>query len=196
MPNGSVFAFSTTSLNYSWRFNLTNVLAGAASISLTLTNIQSSNEGAYYAVVTNFSGSVTTLVATLTVILRDSDHNGLPDDWELAYFGHIGVDPNADPDGDGMSNLNEYIAGTDPTNALSVLKVQLLDGGAGGARVRFLAMPKIGYTLQYRTNLTLGQWGNLTNVAARPASNTVEIFDPGAGAAGRRFYRIATPQQP
>ena len=47
----------------------------------------------------------------------DSDHNGLPDAWEIKYFGHIGVDPNADPDGDGLTNLQEYQRGTDPTKA-------------------------------------------------------------------------------
>jgi hypothetical protein len=47
----------------------------------------------------------------------DSDHNGLPDDWERLYFGHIGVDPTADPDTDGLSNLEEYKAGTNPLRA-------------------------------------------------------------------------------
>ena len=46
----------------------------------------------------------------------DSDHNGLPDAWENQYFGHIGVDPQADPDGDGLTNLQEYQQGTDPTD--------------------------------------------------------------------------------
>ena len=45
----------------------------------------------------------------------DSDTNGLPDVWEITYFGHIGVDPNADPDGDGLTNFQEYQAGTNPT---------------------------------------------------------------------------------
>jgi len=44
----------------------------------------------------------------------DSDGNGLPDLWEQLYFGHIGVDPNADPDGDGLSNLQEYQDHSDP----------------------------------------------------------------------------------
>ena len=44
----------------------------------------------------------------------DSDNNGLTDAWERQHFGSIGVLPNADPDGDGMSNLQEYLAGTDP----------------------------------------------------------------------------------
>jgi hypothetical protein len=46
----------------------------------------------------------------------DSDHNGLPDAWEMQYFGHIGVDPNADPDGDGLTNLQEYSAGSNPVD--------------------------------------------------------------------------------
>lgn len=44
----------------------------------------------------------------------DSDRNGLPDDWERQYFGHIGVDPNADADNDLLTNLEEYKAGTKP----------------------------------------------------------------------------------
>jgi RHS repeat-associated protein len=45
---------------------------------------------------------------------QDRDGNGLPDIWEMDYFGHLGVDPNADPDGDGWSNLHESQNGTDP----------------------------------------------------------------------------------
>ena len=44
----------------------------------------------------------------------DSDGNGLPDNWEIANFGHIGVDPYADPDGDGFTALQEYQNGTNP----------------------------------------------------------------------------------
>lgn len=46
----------------------------------------------------------------------DSDGNGLPDAWETQHFGHIGVDPNDDPDSDGLSNLGEYQHGTSPMN--------------------------------------------------------------------------------
>jgi hypothetical protein len=46
--------------------------------------------------------------------------------WQAQYF----ADPNspsaapgADPDGDGMSNLQEYLSGTDPTNSASFLHI-------------------------------------------------------------------------
>ncbi len=53
-----------------------------------------------------------TLVATFTA---DTDADGLPDDWELASFGSLSATPEADSDGDGRSNFQEYQNGTDPT---------------------------------------------------------------------------------
>ena len=44
------------------------------------------------------------------------DGNGMADEWELQHFGTTNVDENADPDGDGLSNLQEYKYGTDPGN--------------------------------------------------------------------------------
>jgi hypothetical protein len=46
--------------------------------------------------------------------LYDGDNNGLPDAWEQFYFGQTGVDPNADFDGDGLTNLQEFQLRTDP----------------------------------------------------------------------------------
>jgi hypothetical protein len=50
---------------------------------------------------------------------NDMDGNGLLDSWEAQYFGHIGVRPTADPDSDGFTNLEEYLAGTHPQDAES-----------------------------------------------------------------------------
>ena len=44
----------------------------------------------------------------------DSDHDGLPDAWEQQYFGATGALPGADPDHDGVSNLDEFRNGTNP----------------------------------------------------------------------------------
>ena len=56
-----------------------------------------------------------TKTITITSSFIDTDHNGLPDTWERQYFGATGQDPNADPDADGLTNIEESKAGTDPT---------------------------------------------------------------------------------
>ena len=53
----------------------------------------------------------------LSPIAIDTDNNGLRDAWELKYFGAIGQDPNADPDHDGLTNLQESKYNTNPFNA-------------------------------------------------------------------------------
>jgi probable HAF family extracellular repeat protein len=54
--------------------------------------------------------------AVLLTLNNDSDLNGLPDDWEKFYFGHLGVDPTADADGDGITNAQEYANRTNPND--------------------------------------------------------------------------------
>ncbi len=66
--------------------------------------------------------------------LFDGDHNGLPDAWERQYFGAVGVDPNGDFDGDGISNLQEYMGGTDPTDFFNGALVRLSVTGGGDQR--------------------------------------------------------------
>jgi hypothetical protein len=45
---------------------------------------------------------------------QSSDGSGLPDWWELQYFGTTGIDPNADPAGDGWSNYQKFLNGWNP----------------------------------------------------------------------------------
>lgn len=65
----------------------------------------------------NISASITD-----TIIFEfDQDGDGMPDRWERDFFGDTtSTVAAADSDGDGMSNLEEFLAGTDPTDASSV----------------------------------------------------------------------------
>ncbi|HII71284.1 TPA: hypothetical protein HA265_00850, partial [Candidatus Woesearchaeota archaeon] len=68
----------------------------------------------------DFSKAVTSVECTENCTY-DADCNGLPDYWQEKYFNNtvctdINVcGPDADPDGDGMSNMAEYRRGSDPT---------------------------------------------------------------------------------
>ena len=44
----------------------------------------------------------------------DTDGSGMPDGWQVLHFGGIGNNPNSDPDQDGLTNLKEYLYGSDP----------------------------------------------------------------------------------
>ena len=56
--------------------------------------------------------------------LLDRDGDGLPDWWEKRYFtDNVTGFPSSDEDGDGMSNLSEFVAGTIPTDSRSLLKI-------------------------------------------------------------------------
>jgi hypothetical protein len=43
-----------------------------------------------------------------------ADPDGTLGTWEMQYFGYLGLNPNADPDGDGNTLLSDYTYGIDP----------------------------------------------------------------------------------
>jgi hypothetical protein len=54
----------------------------------------------------------------------DTDSDGMPDLWEMQYFGNsTNAVASLDSDGDRTDNLTEYIAGTNPTNAASFFSI-------------------------------------------------------------------------
>jgi len=86
--------------------------------------------------------------------LMDSDGDGIPDAWMLQYFGHPtgqAADKSLasdDADGDGMSNVAEYLAGTNPTNAASFLHFTSIAPAGKGMRATWTTAPGKSYVLQ------------------------------------------------
>jgi uncharacterized repeat protein (TIGR01451 family) len=139
------------------------------------------------------SGGQVFLLRTSLILPRDGDQDGLPDDWELAH----GLNPtNAldaalDSDCDGLSNRQEYFAGTDPmpTGTQAPLpRLSLVNGpelNTQPPKLAVFALPGYFYALQSSTNLV--QWSDVTNYFGLTCA-TVTV-DP-AGSAPGRFYRV------
>jgi hypothetical protein len=151
----------------------------------------------YQAVITNLARILgfPTTNAFLT-FLTDSDGDGLPDAWETTYFNDpSSADPDADPDGDSMSNRAEYLAGTDPTDPSSYLRIDPVTA-APDAVVSFLARPQRTYTVEYSDNLAPGSWRKLADFGAVPSTRVQFATDPSYAQATNRLYRLVTPRRP
>ncbi|KAF0094043.1 MAG: putative internalin A [Puniceicoccaceae bacterium 5H] len=59
------------------------------------------------------------------LVIEDTDADGMDDAWESYYFGSLERDGTADSDGDGRSDADEELAGTDPEDADDYLTVSL-----------------------------------------------------------------------
>lgn len=75
-------------------------------------------------------GQAKAVFAFETNLNADANLNNLPDLWELSMFGHLGVDPDVDADGDGISNRQEFLERTDPTDYFNgrIPSVMLVSG--------------------------------------------------------------------
>ena len=69
----------------------------------------------YKCTLTNAITGTGTWGSSGTLVDECAGYDGsLPKSWEFEYFGQSGVNASADPDGDGLSNQQEYTAGTNP----------------------------------------------------------------------------------
>ena len=125
----------------------------------------------------------------------DTDRNGLPDWWEQFYFGHLlGTQASADPDHDGASNLAEWIAGTNPTNAASCLRLLAPSVTAtNGIIIRWPSVAGKSYRLERATNLLTGFNAIVrSNIIATPPTNSEA--DTALLPSKDRYYRILVEQ--
>ena len=128
------------------------------------------------------------------VLVADTDQDGIPNTVEtgLGLNPLLAGDGNGDLDGDGMTNSDEYRAGTDPLDPASHLRVDLTTV-PGQATVRFGAVSNKTYTVQFANSLPAPSWTGLAHVLA-VSSNRVESFIDPAWTTSR-VYRVVTPRQ-
>jgi hypothetical protein len=120
------------------------------------------------------------------------DAFGIPDEWKSAYFGGTNSPDSGaadDWDRDSFNNYSEWRAGTDPTNAMSNLRVTNLRPLAGDDwELVWTSVSGKWYGIDSTTNLTERTWRPLcSHIAAKPMMNTRTVR---VDQAGQQFFRI------
>jgi Tol biopolymer transport system component len=124
----------------------------------------------------------------------DSDGDGIPDLWMMHYFGHptgqAGDLSRAqdDADGTGMSNLQKYLAGLDPTNPTSVfsLQIQAQISSPNNTTLNWPAVPGKNYRVQFKDDLNDPVWSELPGATVVGLKGSFSL-PPGPST---RFYRV------
>jgi len=105
----------------------------------------------------------------------DSQNVGIPDWWQIEFFGTNGINPYSDPEGDGWTVLQLYIAGLNPTNHYAPPTVQgvYVGSGSSGNDVLNWIPPQVtpgSFTVQENTG---SGWQTIATVAGNVSSFTV-----------------------
>lgn len=139
--------------------------------------------------IADFSSTAQDGLITLSDRTGSSWKDGIPDTWRLLYFDSVSnllSAANADPDGDGASNWQEFIAGTNPMDGTSVFRLMPATAPVGGYFV--LQWPSVlnkTYAVQCSSSMN-GGWVTLATLTG--TGQLMQWTDTSAAGAGK-FYR-------
>lgn len=145
-------------------------------------------------------------LAAYESIPTDRDGDRMADAWEVKYLGGTNEVHGAawdDRDGDGALNLDEYIAGTDPTNDVSVFSLHLATTGGGSMVVGFPVQPvapldvsygdvERTYHLEEASNLFLAAWNPVHGSTNLPSLVGVHSYTSATPTVVTRYRGRAT----
>ncbi|MCF7707885.1 MAG: chitobiase/beta-hexosaminidase C-terminal domain-containing protein [Verrucomicrobia bacterium] len=204
------FTHSVGAANYAaaWLDPGVDGIMGEANIATLLMDIpvHAPEDSVYRIELTHVSGSPNGLAVfpksvnngLVTFSNRDESswNDGIPDSWRLRYFGSVSNVASVsylDPDGDGESNYNEFIAGTDPADTGSVFKLRVHrrdDAGGTGARamLEWITAPGRDYLIEASSGTLTGEWETVASpVTGDGGPAAIPLPDAGAR---NGFFRV------
>jgi alpha-L-rhamnosidase len=120
----------------------------------------------------------------------------LYNNWAGSWFGTNAsissiAGTNADPDGDGVNNFNEFIAGTDPTDAQSYFKINQIVYTNSPSAAAFIFSGMAGRTYELQRTITLAPpgWVDVAGSGILFSNQSVNLSDP-QPPANSAFYRL------
>ncbi|VGO15827.1 hypothetical protein PDESU_04414 [Pontiella desulfatans] len=111
----------------------------------------------------------------------DTDMDGLPDHWETT---HGEMDAEDDPDGDGFSNYEEWLADTDPNLGTSFLGIMEYTNGTS---LVFSSSTNRSYLLEHSSSLSHGAWTASGGWFGATSTQTVQTVST---TESNRFFRV------
>lgn len=187
-----------------YKLDYNNPTANAtASLENNIDNVEqvyiAAPEAGQYTVTVDYDGPLTDNIQLYSLLISgsvsgDSDEDGMPNDWEIQYFGgYTNAVAEVDADGDGLDNLSEYISGYDPTDSNSVFKVTGYEAPPAGSSAPFILTwnPVAGrfYTVGYNDNLLTSDFAEIPDAIDLPYTQN-SYTDTVDRIGSMHFYRV------
>jgi hypothetical protein len=124
----------------------------------------------------------------------DADADGMPDSWEVTYFGGTSTTNGGlyqDADGDGVLNIEEFIVGSNPTSGSSGPEMNNTALTNGMMHFDMATVTGRVYDVDYRSNMVSSSWQTYTSFLGNGTTMAItnNRFDP------RLYYRFRVRMQ-